>query len=151
MAKEKDIFKKLESLKDNSQFKVPDGYFENLPGKIMDSVQDNQNEVQESEKRPVFIIIRNQLAIAASFAALFLLAYSAIKIIAPDKSSDNLTENEIFASLESELFELDETVLFNLANNESIESIETNGLTEQEIIDYLIEEGDELDLSINDL
>ena len=115
MAKEKDIFKKLESLKDNSQFKVPDGYFENLPGKIMDSVQDNQNEVQESEKRPVFIIIRNQLAIAASFAALF------------------------------------ETVLFNLANNESIESIETNGLTEQEIIDYLIEEGDELDLSINDL
>ncbi|HBH47200.1 MAG TPA: hypothetical protein DDX98_01080 [Bacteroidales bacterium] len=150
MAKEKDILKKLERLKDNAQFAVPENYFEKLPGSIMERIKSEEASKQVEIKRPVIKLIRNQLAIAASFAALALLAYTAIKIIAPDKQSDHLPLDDIYASLEQEVHELDEVFMYDLVNTESLNNANTPELSEQDIIEYLMEEGADLDLSLTD-
>ena len=86
------------------------------------------------------------MAIAASFAALFLLAYTAVKIIAPDKSSSGLTENEIYAALESDIHYIDEVLLFNMAyEEEKTISSDDYEFSDEEIIEYLTEEGVDLD------
>jgi hypothetical protein len=152
MAEQKDILKKLDALKNNEQFKVPDGYFDSLAGNVINRIKDKEKEEHrlETTQRPVIKLVRNQLAIAASFAVLFLLAYTAIKFIVPDNAQQGLTENEIFASLESELMELDEAYLYNLATEEATTGISETELTDEEIIDYLIEEGTDIDFTIND-
>ena len=154
MARNDDILKKFESLKKNDQFKVPDGYFDKLPGNVMDRIKQEEgvdlgkqtNETRS--KRPVISLVRNQLAIAASFAALFLLAYTAIRIIAPQAPNNALSEIEIIASLEAEIHDLDEVYLYNLVfSNETISKDETIELSDQEIMNYLIEEGVDLDFN----
>ena len=141
---QKDILKKFESLKDNKQFEVPVGYFDSLPDKIMERI--HEQDEKQAPKRPLFSMVRNQLAIAASFAALFLLAYTAIKLIAPDDASEILTESEIFAALESDIYYLDETYLYTITTADEQISISDNiKLTDEEIIEYLTEEGMDID------
>ena len=146
MAEKDDIFKQLGHLKENRQFRVPDGYFGTVTDKIM-------TKVEESEKpatKPSFIrLIRPQLAVAASFAALFLLAYTVINIIIPEEE-ESLAKNEIIAALEHEVYDLDEEYLFDLVYSPQTENATIN-LSEEEIIQYLIDEGYEPDFTNTDL
>lgn len=153
MATNDDILKKLDQIKNNDQFKVPEGYFDRLSGNIMNRIKEDEagtiaeeTSGKTSPKRSVIYLVRNQLAIAASFAALFLLAYTAIKIIVPQSPKLQLSENEIIASLEAEIHDIDEVLLYDLAyENTPAQEVETFELSEQEIMDYLMEEGADID------
>jgi hypothetical protein len=149
MTKDKDILKQLEGLKNNAPFDLPEDYFNKLPSRVMNRIR--KEEYTASKKPSAFKIVRNQLAFAASFAALVALAYTAIKIIAPETNDNSLTTNEIIASLETDIYDLDETDLYKLAFEEEGESeLQNTELTDQEIIDYLLEAGDDLDYTFND-
>ena len=152
MADNKEILTKLDSLKNKSQFKVPEGYFDKLPDSIMNRINEEEKQLTATEpKHSIFSLFKNQLAIAASFTALFLLAYTAITIMAPESEESMLSESEIYASLEAEITELDEDYLYNLAYNSPTTDItEEIELSEQEIIDFLIEESAELELTTID-
>jgi hypothetical protein len=151
MAKDKDILNELDSLKGNREFRVPEGYFNELPERVLNRIIEEEALDKKLKKSPIIKLVWNQLAIAASFAALFLLSYTAIRYIMPDRSKDTLTQNEIYASLELQICDLDETYLYNLASGEVSEnSSAPSELTDEEIITYLLEEGADLNLTTTD-
>ena len=149
MPEEKDILKEFEKLKSNEHFKVPDGYFDNLPGQIMDKIKASE---EKPEQPGLWVTIRPQLALAASFVALFMLAYTGFKLFLPEKSANTLSESEIVATLENEIYDLDESYMIDLIETDNKEPVIDNArLTKEEIMDYLMEEGDDLDLSLTEL
>ncbi len=153
MAEENEILKKIESLKKDNPFKVPEDYFASLSGKIMDRIKtedQNTSPTNEAEKKKslsIRLLIRNQMAIAASFAALFILAYTAVRIINPNSAKTQISSDAIYASLQEDLYYIEENTLFELAiESEKDAKTNNNELTDQEIIDYLSTNGVELDL-----
>lgn len=147
MTSEKDILKKLDKLKDNKQFAVPDGYFESFADKMMDRINIEHSNDQEHAKVIRLSGLRKTLAWAASLAAMFLLAYTGISILGPSSGTKLLPESEVMAALESEIHEIDEAQLYYLLEENTKEtSLEETDLTEEEIINYLIEEGVDIDL-----
>lgn len=145
MNDEKDILKDFERLKDNKQFGVPKDYFNNLTDNVMDRVK---KESDPTIKLNFYQKAKPLLAFAASFTLLAIMAYVAYLIITPNRG---LNENEIMAVLEAEIYHIDEEFLYNLATgthaNENTETIE---LTDEDIIEYLLDEGTDLELLIND-
>ncbi len=142
-----DILKQFEELKDNKHFGVPEGYFEEFPNKIRQRISTEKSK----EKVSLYKQLRPQLALAASFAALFVLAYAAFSILTPKKDYVYLSENEIITSLESDIFEIDESELITALNtNEEVELITDYNLTEDEIIEYLTDEGEDFGTLISD-
>lgn len=139
--------KKLDALKNNSQYTVPDGYFEEFSEKLREKITIDENQAERS-----FIqILKPQLALVASFAALFLLAYSVFKVFIPEKENLLLSEQEIYATLENELDDIDDaTIIQYLDNNTKEQSYTDFNLTEQEIMEYLSEESSDMDLYINE-
>jgi hypothetical protein len=145
MASEKDILKKFDKLKDNKQFAVPDNYFETFADKVMDKIE----SAEQDEQKPTIsmVTVRRTLSWVASLAALFLLAYAGISILVPSAKTELLSENEIIAALENDIYYLDEIQLYNMIEVSHQESIsEEVELTEEEILNYLIEEDSDIDL-----
>ncbi len=153
MAEENEILKKFEALKKDNPFKVPKDYFSALPNDIMERIKTEEqinsplNKTGSKESKTIWMIVRNQMAIAASFAALFLLAYTAIRIINPDPKKELLSTDAIFVSLEDELYYIDENTLIEYATeNPRQTDVSVDALSDQEIIEYLASEGVDLDL-----
>lgn len=147
MSSDKDILKKFEPLKDNKQFSTPQGYFDSFADRLMQNIESTESDVQIKTHSFSFMKV---LAVAASLAALFLLTYTSISIVSTDSTGKTLSENEIMAMLESDIYEIDENYLIDqfVISDQSITSDEIN-LTEEEIITYLIEEGADVDLTGN--
>lgn len=152
MADKENILKELEKLKNHKQFTVPEGYFNQLSGELRDRIKEEEenNSIQLEPKSPLFTLVKNQLAIAVSFAALFLISYTAIKFIVPESNNNSLSNNEIYASLQVDISELDEEYLFSLAYADAPETGDENVLTDQDIVNFLLEEGIELELTTID-
>lgn len=145
MASEEDILKKFNKLKDNKQFAVPDNYFESFADKVMDKIDVAEKPVQKPIIR--MSTVRTTLSWAASLAALFLLAYAGISILVPSVKTELLSETEIYAALENDVYYLDDTQLYSLIEGTQNETLsEDIELTEEEILNYLIEEDSEIDL-----
>lgn len=147
MQEENDILKKLNPIKKNQQFGVPDNYFEHFNDRLTEKIKNRH----QGEKRTFYQFIKPQLAVAASFVALFLLAYTVFNVLIPEKEGISLTESEIYATLENELTDIDELML--------VEHIEYNGnnkfysdinLSEKEILEYLSNESLDDNLLIKD-
>lgn len=147
MEDKKENLKQFEELKDNVQFGVPKGYFDEFPEKIKQRI----SEEEITAKVSVFRQLRPQLALVASFAALFILAYAVFSIIDSDKNQFLLSEHEIIRSLESDIFEIEESELaVALASNDDVELLSEYNLTEEEIMEYLNDEGEDLGILISD-
>lgn len=147
MQEKKDILKKLDSIKKNQQFGVPDDYFNNFNSRLADKIKNQQKE----EKKSLFQIIKPQLAVAASFAALFLLAYTVFNVLIPEKRDIVLSESEIYATLENEIDDIDENMLIQqIEYNENTEVYSDIDLTEQEILEYLSNESLDDNILLND-
>lgn len=144
MPENDEILKKLEALKENNPFSVPEGYWGEFDAKIKDEIKSEEHRKEKS----LFRTIRPQLALAASLAALFILSYTVFKALIPNNS---LSENEIYIALENELFDLDEAVLYESLNDENNQKTYTEfDLSEQEILDYLSEESSDMDIYLNE-
>jgi len=149
MPDDKNILKEFEKLKGNEHFGVPAGYFDSLPDKIMSKI----NAAEEEPARiSLWRTIKPQLALAASFVALFMLAYTGFKIFMPEKSTNVLPESEVLATLENEIYDIDESLIFELLETGSSEPIIDEGdLTDEEIMNYLTNEGSDIDLNLTEL
>lgn len=144
MPENNEILKKLETLKNNDQFSVPEGYW----GEFNDKIKIKINSENQKSSKSYLRTIRPQLALAASLAALFILSYSVFRAIIPNAQ---LSENEIYIALEKELFDLDEATLYESLPTANIQSTYTEfDLSEQEILDYLSEESSDMDIYFNE-
>ncbi len=138
---------RLEDIPKKNPYQVPKRYFGSFNDRLME-------KIRSEEKKPVKtfrLILRSNLALAASLLAFALISYLGFSLITGgkiDANSQNLTYTEF---LEEEIYSLDEELLldaYEQIDNSVSESIE-NGESEdysEEIIQYLSAE--DIDLSL---
>ena len=150
MQEDDDILKNLKGKLPKESFKVPDNYFEYLPGKVINRIKNEEQVIKE--RKSIFVLLKPQLAVAASFFALFMLAYAGFSILIPDRDKNNeLSQSEIYAELESELYNIDENSLYEMVYNTNESSKEIlNNLSQEEIIEYLNSESSVDDILLID-
>jgi len=132
--------KKLDDISKKNPFKVPDNYFEEVNRKIISVTADADESVR---KISIFKRFRTSLLVAASIAGFVIISYSALKILAPDRSGYQVSEA---------IFELNQDSLINdidiLSLEESAASFELSeegpDVSKKDIIEYLMLENIEL-------
>lgn len=133
----------LKEIPEESPFKVPENYFEELNNRIISAtVRSETPEKPEASRyrmRPI-------MAIAASFLILTLLGYTALRIFRPAEKIPSMPELSLQELSETilndiDIYTLEEGVVF-LASDETIPDV-----TDSDIIDYLILQ----DIDLNDI
>ena len=88
----KETNKNTDNLERKNPFRTPEGYFENFSTRVMDRIEEH-NKI--SSIQMFTRIIRPALAIAASFAIIFLLIYVPVNILRPQITM-NIEEADSF-------------------------------------------------------
>ena len=131
---------KLNEIRDKNPFKVPENYFEEVNRKIISVTSGNAQEVK---KIRLYNRFKPYLLIAASVTGIIMISYSAIKLLAPDKTKLQLTEliNPEFS--QSYINDID---VFTLEENASLLVLadEVPDVNKSDIIDYLLKENIEI-------
>ncbi len=143
----------LKELKTEKSFQVPEGYFEAFPDRLQARI--NENKKAETKKTIFRTYFTPQLAMAASFIGLMVIAYSGIKFVVNKPDFKSGSENTVIADLpDYSLYDLDETMLYEVYNEassdkNSLRSSETN-ITD-EMIDYLVLEDADIEVLMQEL
>jgi hypothetical protein len=136
--------KKLEDLPKNHPFKVPEGYFDKLPGIIQSRVAE-KSEVQEA--RPYF-----RLALQYALPVI-VLAIVAVIYLVPKNGQDvdtmlaSVSTEELVAYLEESEITTEELLEQMTLDNERVEAIESEVYFNFDDLENF----DELDLDLNNL
>ncbi|MBL4587695.1 MAG: hypothetical protein JKX84_11665 [Flavobacteriales bacterium] len=128
-----------EELKRNS-FNIPEGYFENLTPRIMESVRASENTSEDVAFSWNRILVPAFGMAAVVLAAWFFLNPTSDKTLDLDTVIANMTieELDLFAN-----FETEELLAYGLVDYTEIEL--ESGMDQEELFDYLLE--DDLDLN----
>jgi len=136
---------KEESLKKHP-FTVPDGYFENLAGRIQERVREEELGESGQEKGPtvrrLFTSVRYRVAMAAALVGLALLSYAVIK---SSLSGGQLNDSADIALLE-QLIIFDDDVYLMSALEEDTEAPSEEEAYMNQAIEYLAMADVEMDL-----
>jgi hypothetical protein len=68
----------------NQPFKVPEGYFESFADRMMQRI--DEEESSKNKGRGIIRYLRPVLAMAASFAIIFLMVYVPVRIFSPNET-----------------------------------------------------------------
>lgn len=125
-------------------YEVPDGYFENLPGRVLDACKSKDAKMNKTR----FFTGRYKKLAAA--AAILLLVTSVITIVFMNKSLDDdslleFSNNELYQYNVNNLFDLEEEYLLSWIENDSLGSIKLmndnlEDISDDVIMDYLLAE-----------
>ena len=145
----KDLYPDLFETRIALDSEPPEGYFENLSNTVMDKIRAIPEKEKKSSARIVqFINVRN-MAIAAA-AAIFLAFVPYIKSVFNTPANPIQTSfNQIIEETDLTDFDTyaDEDDLYDMLAAEGIYTLlNTESLTDDEIIEYLIHEGYDEDL-----
>jgi len=135
--------KKLKDIQGKSPYKVPENYFEEVNRKIL---SETSEKISEKNSGGLLIRFRPYLAIAASIAGFIVITYTAVNLLTDRKQFLNISE--IVAEGSPELY-INDIDLFSLEENAAHSSASEMeaGVSNEEIIDYLISEN----IDINDI
>ena len=143
----------LKDLKTEKSFQVPEGYFESFPERLQERIKESKKE--ETKKSFYHTYFIPQLAIAASFIGLMLLAYSGIKFLTNKQDFKSQNQNSIIADIpDYSLDDLDETTLYEVYNEGGSEngSFNSSGKNETDVmIDYLLLENADIEVLMQQL
>lgn len=122
----------------NKQFSVPDGYFDYLPNKIMSQI----NETPASyESKPLFYILKKQLAFAAAFILFFIVSYSVFHFIGNAVKENRQTTSTNNSSYEDIILaKVEETDLVDFLTNTTEATLNDPNALENYLIDENINE-----------
>ena len=121
----------------NLPFKVPDQYFDDLPGRIHDRLYSSRMQPRHNPLRS----IRPRLAIAAMFAGMIAVGYAGFRIISNRENSSFLSNKEFNETLEYLVYDINEDMLISaILESSTILDAETIESETDEIIEYLSEE-----------
>lgn len=112
-------------------FKTPDGYFEYLPGKISERIH------QETKPVAQISFWRQPLKVAASFAILAVVSYSAFVFINSGNSNKTQAIAEINDTLSEEYALMDENSIIHYMVDPSLVQTEANTDT---MIEFLVDQ-----------
>lgn len=142
----------LNAIGNGNPFKVPDGYFDELPANVISKIAEQKKEKAGS----IIKLFRPQIAIAASVVCIGLIAASQLLFNSSQNSTiETNTSTDFFAQLSDEdLGMLEENVL---PENLTAEILTTDEIPfdelqdEEAIIDYLIQNNVDVHIIANDL
>ncbi len=151
------------SLKDHksaSGFKVPEGYFEALPGQVQARLLEERQA--EPKKPSIRSLMLPQLAAAASFIGLMFISYLGIKFVLDTQDyKKGFQQTEIADLSDFPLEELDEDMLYELyyqtsaqesaatQEDQQVRSSENNNT--DEMIEYLLLEDADIEILMQEL
>ncbi len=141
----------LENLSKEAPFIVPEAYFDNFPGRLMEKIH-KENEKQEPKKSiRLNTFINPQLSIAASLILFAILSYFTITYVLNSKHNQNTSQ--YFAELvENEIEDYDLLLLMEALDETSEFDLENFYIEEDEvIIDYLVSEEIDIEQIIEEL
>lgn len=123
----------------NTPFRLPDGYFDQLPQLVMDKIEMGDHRNKESV---IIRYIKPIIGLAASFALIMGLVYVPMKILSPKNESQNNN-----SSLNEEYYitsEMDDHNIFEMLENAAPEETFNN----QQLENVLICSVDEYELIV---
>lgn len=125
-------------------FQLPDSYFDELPGRILDRIPGSEH-VNRGPR-----IARTWMARAAIFIGLIAIGITGMRILGDRSGTIRLSETEITEAIEHFAWDVDDDLLASMVIDSEISLLEETDEGTVEIIQYLSE--DEIDLStlIND-
>lgn len=97
--------KNLDSMSNQDKklpFTVPAGYFENLHERVMQRCEETSTE--EFRSRPLWSIIRSQMAVAAGFALLVGMATFATKFISAQQNLESVNMTSYISTFDIETY-----------------------------------------------
>lgn len=122
----------------NKQFSVPNGYFEYLPNKIISQINETP---ASSESKPLFYILKKQLAFAAAFILFFVISYSIFRFISNVFQDNTQTASTTYNTYEELILaRVDETDLIDFMTNTSDATYNNPDAVENYLIDENINE-----------
>ncbi|HDP74678.1 MAG TPA: hypothetical protein ENN49_02185 [Bacteroidales bacterium] len=103
----------MKSMKDKFNkklpFKVPDGYFDNLPLRVQERIAANQ---AQNKYKGRWVTIRSQLAFAAGFAFMALLSYLGYYMVHPLITEKKPIKTDYVEIVSRTIYEFDDIDLF---------------------------------------
>lgn len=90
-------------------FKVPDGYFDNLPLRVQERIAANQ---AQNEYKGRWLTIRSQLAFAAGFAFMALLSYLGYYMARPLISEKKAVKTDYIEIVSRTIYDFDDIDLY---------------------------------------
>jgi hypothetical protein len=139
-----DNHNKLSDIGKDQPFRVPEGYFRNLPERIMERCE------KQEQKRSFIQVLKPALSLAAMFIGVALLAYFAISVIdRPDDQAPFGQEDIAEAEYYDQYYNQNE-LLENLPEEESTRTNRNEKRT-QKYIEYLLNEDIDYTTLINEL
>jgi hypothetical protein len=130
--------KKSDDISKKNPFKVPDNYFEEVNRKIISATAGLDETVLKASgddsirKISLYHRLRTSILIAASIAGFIIISYSALRLLAPDRSGSQVSE-----------------VLFNMNQDSLVNDIDISSLEEDASTLLLSDDGP--DVSKNDI
>ncbi len=142
MDKNSDILESLKELKNNSPYRVPDGYFDNLPERIRENIRQDSL----SKKAKIIQIFKPWIGLAAGFLFIIVIyiAFFPKKTdmqIAANSSLLYESYDETLDPLASQLSEYD---LTSYLSGEDINDEYSDPLIETDVSDFTIEDIEDL-------
>lgn len=139
--------KEFNEIPRGNPFSVPGGYFENFT----EQMQKNIKSLEENKTKKITFwkSAKNQLALAAGFLVFVSISYAVMHFVVDGDSSSQPSTSLYADILESEIENYD-TYLLMEAYSHSKEEANTEQQLKDEVIDYLINEGIEIEMIINE-
>jgi hypothetical protein len=145
MDKKNNISKKLEEIKKENSFSVPDGYFESFQQRLQDKIRSEEDSIYDKTQYGV-----PRLVWLGAIAAVFIIAFFVGRNIIGTGGSQPLTQDEIALAFEQDIYDLDDFELVqNLDEVVQVENLENE--YSDEIILYLLDEDIDIDKIVNEL
>jgi len=144
---DQEISDKLDGMKKDLPFSLPENYFENFPEKLR-----NRLEIRQKSGffEKTYRLVRPQLAVAASLAAFILLGYFIVKSTL-DTGKQTEAVQEYAEIIDYYIYDFDDEAIMAVFTEENNLNYLNNNFEAEEIIQYLSEENDLDDTELQDL
>ncbi|MGQ7870829.1 hypothetical protein [Sunxiuqinia sp. sy24] len=147
MKEKKDIWTELKNQPSKPPFKVPEGYFDSLEDRIEARINGETEEVSSQGK--LIRMLKPLLAMAASFALIFMLVYYPLSVFLPSylaKTSDVPMEESKTLSEDELLFSYFSSSTHSIYDLFSDDEVVEEDVDAEELLDYLSAEMNETEI-----
>jgi hypothetical protein len=141
------IADKLEGMKKDLPFSLPENYFENFQEKLRERLETRQ---KSGFFEKTYRLVRPQFAVAAALAGFILLGYFIVKSTLNAGKQTNAVE-EYAEVIDYYIYDFDDETIMAVFTGENNLNYLNNNFETEEIIQYLSEENDLNDTELQDL
>ena len=126
---------RLSKIKKENVFRVPGGYFEELPRRVQEAIKKDKAEVQPSWFRAY---LRLHPGMAAAILGFAVIGYVAVRFLITDPVTNELSSGEVAEYVEYYASELEEGMLLEIIDD--IQTDVTDDEYDELMINYLLDQ-----------